>query len=754
MPFFVVSAARAILAAMRRLLTRDEATQMASVQVWVLLTTLLLLVRFLVDFSGIWYAALLSAGAVHILELLNYSMVVYTLGLMQLSAARVNDFFQVWAVLMVTLEYSVKVGLPYYRSQRLPILDLMASFWTANLLRVQTVLLLKIPLWLIWSVNAGRIITYFLHSDRSSSCNEENVRLVTDFMRYEHTLSATTSTDTMTGYKYLVLGEDLKKMRDREPGSFRLVLDVEHKSIVTVEKIWEHRNDSRSILGTGADPDDRSKDVCLSFALYKLLRRQFYHLPLHEAGLEKTRKLVFDVLLQEKNDFERAFRITGMELSFLRDFFHNKHAQMFTSGFPIQSLVLSLLLIAATGYIAYPVGQIPARMDPKDHNRITHGVLITRIIVALIICKELSEITMYVFSEWTKVQMICMHVKHPRFGRCWLVDKVTRCMFRLINKGRWKHKIRQYNILISSLDVKMTMNRLFPPSIKLETEARKAILVCFKALEHKPELLGAYCSNAFGSKPGNLQWAINLEADTHRILVWHIATCLCEINLTDGEAWAMKTIWLRPRPFVNRSRTLEEDGVWDHYQTATSLSNYCAYLLTRSLVPDTGLVADKVFNEVRRETKVASFTRHRCKSLQDVYDKIMQRIEEPRKTSVAFGKKEHEKEDKLILMGARLGKQLMTAYAADRVGLWEDLAKFWSGFLLHLAANTRASRYRLHFAGNGELITHLWALMSHAGFLTSTNHGHMMLDPKDLADLANVGRPMAEQYGSIITDTD
>ncbi|KAM0890948.1 hypothetical protein ACQ4PT_026724 [Festuca glaucescens] len=467
---FVVIAAKAIFFTMKRLFKLDNATQGASVELWVVMTTFLLVVRFLIDFSGPSYSKAFTFAAVQIIELLNYNMVHYTLGLMQLSAARVNDYFQVWAVLMVTLQYSVKIA---------------------------------------------RIIAYFLFSDRAVTKDRENTRLVCDYMVYEHTLSATTSSDSMVGYKYFVLGEDQQeKVLDLE--KFRVKLDMEHTKLITLDKVWGLHDSG--LLGTTSDPDNKLKDVCLSFALYKLLRRRFYNLPIHEAELDKTRKLVFEGLLNEKDDYERVFRVTGVELSFLHDLYHSKHAQLFASGFPFPSLLLSLGLVAATGYIAYPVSQIRHRIDPADlqRNGITRGLFISYIIVGPIIVKEMAEIMMYVFSQWTKVHLICMHIKCPGFGRCWLVVKAMRCMFRLTRKGKWKHRIRQYNLLISSRLMKVKMARLFPASINLEREVKKAILESFKGLDKNPERLGAYFSNAFGSKGDlmqQLEWAIiDLEA--------------------------------------------------------------------------------------------------------------------------------------------------------------------------------------------------------------------------------------------------
>ena len=101
---------------------------------------------------------------------------------------------------MVTLRCSVKVGRPYGRSKKLTLSDMMSSLWTANLLRSKTsMLLVAVPLWLIGSINALRIIGYFVASERASRINQENLRLVTDYMRYEHELSdAQMGTDPVT----------------------------------------------------------------------------------------------------------------------------------------------------------------------------------------------------------------------------------------------------------------------------------------------------------------------------------------------------------------------------------------------------------------------------------------------------------------------------------------------------------------------------------------------------------------------------
>lgn len=581
---------------------------------------------------------------------------------------------------------------------------------------------------------------------------------------------------------------------------------------------------------------------------------------LNYAGQEKTAQLVFDYILQDGTaGYERAFRVAALELSFLQDLFYSKHAAMFAGGgFPAKTLLFSLSLVAATGYVAYPVRRIPDRMDQADRNTITHGVFVTRLIVALIVCKELSEIYLYVFSQWTKVLILCKHVRslclrHPLVEtvtskpvrslslRHRLVEMVTRMVFWFINRGEWNQNIGQYNLLISPVWPRFVFKiwwlsrfrfrfwgrfgfricglrfrfRVWGPmfmfrshtiryfwgktssTTKPEPVVKKALLDSFKLLKGcpihlRPRRLESYFHNAFGSDEDRVQelkWAVDdLETDTHRILVWHIATCICEINLS-GRNMAPKVSLLQVRPLVDRSAAPE--AVWPHYATASTLSNYCAYLVTKGLVPDNGLVNGMVFREVRWETMRACFSRR--SSLYDVHDELRKKGEEMVKRQkqrveqeedpathggssttiseypgeeddeideaqdgngdpVPFeggrpqennsqegvgdgdgdGDGEGEMENSIVLMGAKLAVQLMKSYETVRERMWRELAEFWTGFLLHLAASTRAAKHRTHLVCRGELITILWALLSHAGFLGRTSHGHTLLDPEDL----------------------
>ncbi|KAM0925452.1 hypothetical protein ACQ4PT_004128 [Festuca glaucescens] len=447
-------------------------------------------------------------------------------------------------------------------------------------------------------------------------------------------------------------------------------------------------------------------------------------------------------------------------------------------------------------------------MDPADRNRITHGVFITRLMVAIIVLKELLEIILYMLSRWAKVLMLCKYVQHRCLWRL-VVERAMRFMLFFGSKAKWNQTVSQQNLLVTFRVPKQgvlppfTMKNVLCRGVTqgrtcLKDYTKDAILLWLKKLKNEGLELDNYFYTAFDSKDKvEWQWLSNLKVDTHIILVWHIATCLCEINFFD-KVKKLKVV-RRPCPFVeepNGAHEQEEsENVWSQqYATAVTLSNYCTYLVRRALVPDNVLVAEKVIDEVIQEidyvTSKVSPRGHRPmeQELQDVYDCLMATVEKPceipyqyhtggghdtevggdqddddvkipyqyhsgggtdKEVGADLGDEDdnhdHGDDDddddldircSLTKMGATLGKQLTEVYAGDKAGLlWRDLANFWMGFLLHLAANTRAGTHGKHLAGDSELITHLWALLSHAGFRGNAIDSEAGPDQEDMPDM-------------------
>ncbi|GJN07252.1 hypothetical protein PR202_ga25071 [Eleusine coracana subsp. coracana] len=699
----VVPLVQTIVGTVRGLFHHDGSTGAASVQLWAVVATVLLLLKFAVGCIGPRFSSRrLMAPGVRMLEILNYYAVNYTLGLMKPSSsqsqgttANISFFFQVWAVLITTMQDSIRIGRPY-RPKEMSLIDLLSSLWSANQLRAPAPMYLKVPLWVMWSIHAARIIWYYFSFNRAGDAGLGNIKLVSDYMMTsQHTNDINDDDEhppcprTMRGYKYIVFGEDEQKMEVLPPG-FTLEMDLHGPNanqLVTLETIWKQADDPKdSLLSSTADPDNRFKDVCLSFALYKLQRRRFYNFPIAEVTHQATSRLVSETILEVEegtnnntnNDgsgYKRAFRITEVELSLLQDLFYSKHASVFARGFPYVRLALSQLMIFAASYLIYAISRIPSAnkavvMTRDGHvARITHGVFVTHCIIAVVVCRELWEVGVYILSQWTKVWIISRHMKLTRRLRpavsastsspdtesqgmmkwcrgmsCrWqlvMLDKVARIMFFAVRRGRWDPQICQHNILMSALIKNKRWMPLAPPrefiarKVELQREVTGALFQSLKDLIHKipspppspaqgssskprpsseawtkqmNKLLGSYFENAFISDdaPGSSSsndptvsgcWttiAGELKGESHKILVWHIATSLCHIKLL--EQGGGDDLYTLPRPFRGGG------GLAAHYVTAVSLSNYCMHLVTEALVPDNGLVVDKVFHSVREE---------------------------------------------------------------------------------------------------------------------------------------------------------
>uniref|UniRef100_A0A0E0MCX5 DUF4220 domain-containing protein n=1 Tax=Oryza punctata TaxID=4537 RepID=A0A0E0MCX5_ORYPU len=753
------------------LFRHDSTTGAASVEFWVAAATTLLLLRFIVDSIGPRFTSQKHVNpAVQLLRILNHYAVSYTLGLMPPSSSDqgtvANAFFKVWAVLIVTMQDSIRIGRPY-QPKEMTLVDMLTSLWSANQLRANTPMHLRVPLWLMWSIHASRIVWYYITSSAAARARDDDMKLVSDYMAMptQHT-SNDASPVTMAGYKYIILGEEkLKQQIKVEPPSFTFGFNpqtqLEQEEVITVEKVWSQVSGD-ALLGEAGDSSNRFKDVCLSFALYKLLRRRFFNFPIHEASHPGTRQLVANAILDDKNGYERAFRVTEVELSFLQDFFYSKHADVFANGFPCVRLLLSLLMTASASYLAYAVHDMPSvstGLTAKGRlARISHGVFVTHCIIAILVIRELWEIIVYVFSQWTNVLIICSYIRLRGRQGCWIqrlqlwmMEKVARIMFWLIGRGRSRrdHNIHQCNLVMSvrTGSIARVTRVIFR---KLRREVKMELFLSLEALlnsqeasgsvaagrprsspeelaQKRNELLRSYLGNAFADvehligRIEHIQREIEGEGETHKILAWHVATSLCQIKLLEQATGRWRDDLY--------NLTLPDNGggeladVWPHYVTAVTLSNYCAYLVTQKLVPDNGLIANKVFHEVTRGTVQSMRGRGTMEKLRH---QLLLNAKKPRNKG---------DEDGIIDIGTLLSEELVAAFTGSgEIELWKRLGKFWAGFLLHLSASTRAAKHQVHLRGNGELTTHLWVLLSHAGFLGETRHGEQMLDPADLTN--------------------
>ena len=243
-------------------------------------------------------------------------LITYTLGQMQ-SAQFSNELFAVWAVFLVFVLGNADSMSAYSLEENENISNFVwqvffQSFWMGYLIgQYITETKLKVPLFILWGLAVLKTAerTEALAWASKSGGSVKNSKLIADYMIDKHSSDEADEVDptSMKGYKYLVAGELENK-----------ALDIGENKVITVHKIWVSKG---TLLSSTNDPKNSLKDICLSYALYRLLRRRFAGFPIAESCQDKTWKFVRDGLLHEV-DYKRAFRVIETELAFLHDSFY------------------------------------------------------------------------------------------------------------------------------------------------------------------------------------------------------------------------------------------------------------------------------------------------------------------------------------------------------------------------------------------------------------------------------------------------
>nr|XP_034579014.1 uncharacterized protein LOC117842632 [Setaria viridis] len=101
--------------------------------------------------------------------------------------------------------------------------------------------------------------------------------------------------------------------------------------------------------------------------------------------------------------------------------------------------------------------------------------------------------------------------------------------------------------------------------------------------------------------------------------------------------------------------------------------------------------------------------------------------------------------EEIFHKGMRLGKQLEGMEEGTR---WNVLADFWAEMLIYLAPSDNVKEHIECLAKGGEFITHLWALLTHAGIL---ERGPRIVIPNNIEN-AEGQQPHQEQAQGLQPD--
>jgi len=710
----------------------------------------LFLVMFIMDFRRNRSHAPTRKSILKVLDGISDSMVVYTLGAMQAALFK-NQLFPVWAVVVVSFRSSIDY-ISGHDSRGLESGNLMRPL-ALVFLYTKGVSVLEVQLWTLWGVMVLRSSYRMLARTMTSTSwwNGHSVGFITEYMRVDHEDTNlkpdACNPSTMEGYRYLIYGELSQNVNVQRPRYIIFLRILRPRKLVTLDKIWQC--DGR-LLRSSDSRGEHVKDMCLAFSLSGILRCRLVDAALHRDSLLLTRNLVRSKILMKSAN--RAFRILEMELTFLNDTLHTRYPVVFWRGlFSLSlSLAVSLLTFGVAFWLAVDIHRI-YKPPVGDLMHIVPGanvdIIITWVLMLFMMFKEIWEMVTYLLSDWTRLLLVCKYVEW-RCGcmRNSITEKLIWSFFTSKIGSRWHGMIDQYEFLWSFDYSPSTWNGLHRLTLGMiprkddGTELGKAIKVpecvrsaVMRTLRHLikqaeakdgclPDQIPSLSSR--GDLMDRFGWACRLSTCSQVIMVWHIATSLCEINLALHRGVDLS----KPKPgFLSRALScmkrlfccsskppyLVNDNILDgnlkdNYVIANCLSRYCAYLLISQpqMLPDSFLLPNLIFNATVQD---AGQILEGSDSLNRRYTRL---------TYVASSKTIEEKvlirsDGNLVEQGAVLGWDLLQLN--NRVLLWKTLAGVWVDLIIHIAPSWNTAAHTTGLESGGEFLSHIWALLCHLG---------------------------------------
>lgn len=603
----------------------------------------------------------------------------------------------------------------------------------------------------LWSLSlvklVQRVVNTYLAGQSFSTAR--NPLLIASYMH--HVIHTTTTTTTwsptthgsttasavMETCKFVVAGESKLVRKKQKETKVELIITTprnendleklvgldmnlaEMDKLVTIDKIWKWGQDSGGPNAKLFCPKRRTdlENLCLSFSLFKMLRRRFEKYPMAEVGSAMTRRLMLKGLLNLDDDDDdgtgahRPFKVLQLELDFLDNYYLAadnvvmSQPILFFSNFALSMIFVPIYLVAVL-VILYSNGDIgflyctAKGLTPNTHKGpIIIYLSITLALVATLICIEFTEfLTCYLFSNWNTVRLVCLYGVQRRDRRLW--RKFLYCLITLrffvstglhfLAKFFFRHradpnitKINQVSILSAC----GPLDKLFSAPMyqaTLKTKAKKDIINSLKDID---EETGTISLPVLPHGMSRDETTGRMKSVTEIILVAHLATEL----------------------FDNRHKAEEEpkDDDGSPRVVATTLSRYCMYLVAYlpAMLPDD-------------ETWVS-------RKLGDMRNCLAQVLQQCGGCSLCTPsscyREKMEESLRNITMRDDLEEDLSMAQDAMKMlqldnNSWDDLAYFWVKMLIYLApSNDIQGHAKAVATSGGDLITYLWTFCTHAG---------------------------------------
>ncbi|PUZ62441.1 hypothetical protein GQ55_4G358000 [Panicum hallii var. hallii] len=611
---------------------------------------------------------------------------------------------------------------------------------------------------ILWIICATRVVQRiaFTEIGKYSYAHGKNARLINSYMAKilkqedQAVHQVQDGHELLKSCRYIVMGEE-RMVQEPTADGYKLdmtTLDGD-SSIVTVGKVWKLDENSNTLFTT-PDQVQRLKRLCLSFALFKLLRRKFEHLPaVTDEEAQDCRDLILKGLLRGNNNggiaaaAEELFQVINDEVIFLSEYYHSVVPVVLASpffllvnyflvlivvaGLCIMAIILcgngdaiyAFMSIGADNYTLHSgIGRVAVCLIIKSRNSpeaffSVVDISITILLFIIYFYEEIWEFFVFILSNWFMVSLVCTYMAKPQWRESpsiryaihrivWLRSKLNHGslsfrQFSVLNI-RWPIRLPFYSTLSLLLGTELVPNNL------------KQSIIDHLVDHHDLHRTGtAYSTPLTNGKSAlqrnylfdKLSWACQSDSVSEVFLTWHIATGILEVKCSSN----------KQLPEAAASRA------------AVRLSKYCAYLVAfhPELLPDNPEKAERVVEGMKAElSSIFWWWEYYLCSQRARVSKIMG-------AAAAEGQQgDHHQMNGVVRNGARLGGLLVdVARSHGPEAAWKVVADVWTELVVFVAPSGEEERVKGHgnvLVQGGEFITVLWALATHIGVSREANN--------------------------------
>ncbi|XP_066344623.1 uncharacterized protein [Miscanthus floridulus] len=642
---------------------------------------LLFLQLILATWKRRWHNSIVS----FVLAVCNASLlplVFYTLSIMHSSPVK-NSMYTVWgAALLMAAGGTIAVSQFDYDDKKNKVLMQLITGFARYVFYIAMLSALLNPY--SKKESLGRSMQLFVETHRSASSSCISGLLVALYLTRAMDIVLLFIRGILSMMKNAIGHQKDTDHETTEGDKYQFVYAIRQVITIDIDQIWDCCSNS--------DRGETLEDVCLSLALCQFCLRRYKGLSSAQERLPTTHHLVFNGLLQTEEHYERAFRIIEVELGFCYDFFFTKYHDIYFN-MVMHFLTFLLRVIFLTLVLVYTVqGSVTIETpDPIIQVQITRSdYIITLVLLGTALVVELLQALVYLASDWIKVSLACVYVKYKQIA---FLEKLIGFLIRvsISPQRRNRNWIAQYTVILPD----KVFFKFFPKCnldpVEISPETKKAIAGSIKPTfgEQTNRLASQVRISMFEHWALKDHWTLKDHSQVEIMLIWHIATDYCHLSPSSGNGSS-------PDRYV-----------------AVTLSRYCAYLLAfvPQLLPyreaDIKELIDTVKKEIAKDLPSSGAPSERYQKMKELGDN----------PPTVFRK------------GVKLGKQLEDDMP-DEAQRWKAMADFWAKTIIYIAPSHITAKEHMRQLENGrEFLTHVWALLSHAGILNLVRDDNEVAKP-------------------------